>query len=112
MFSPKYSHHLSVGGGSIVYNAKSIKPDFQVADKTTWTWAENIEYEDSRAVYVHHGVKYCLDLSAYKANQLKAFVKNCFGLEFANERNKRGTMKEWDLEVLYRIWLGETVRPN
>ena len=99
-------------GGSIVYNAKSLKPDIQVADKTTWTWTDNIEYEDSRAVYVHHGVKYRLDLSVYKANVLKVFAKNCFSLEFANERNKRGTMKEWDLEKIQGIWDGETVHPN
>ena len=99
-------------GGSMVYNAKSLKSEIQIADKTTWTWTDNIEYEDSRAIYLHHGVKYRLDLSVYKANVLKVFAKNCFSLEFANERNKRGTMKEWDLDQIQRIWDGEMVRPN
>ena len=99
-------------GGSMVYNAKSLKSEIQIADKTTWTWTDNIEYEDSRAIYLHHGVKYRLDLSVYKANVLKVFAKNCFSLEFANERNKRGTMKKWDLRKIQGFWDGELVRPN
>ena len=83
-----------------------------VHDKTTWTWTENIEYEDSRAVYLHHGVKYRLDLSGYKADQLREYAKNCFSLKSLNERHKRGAMKQWSLKNIIETWHGELVRSN
>ena len=95
--------------GIMVYDAKSVKPEINLRNKTNWKWKDNVEYEDSRAVYLYGGIKYRLHLSAYKANQLKVYAKNCFSLELVNERNKRGSMKEWVLQTIKDIWDGELV---